>query len=516
MKRRWKIVLGLLLLLLVVAASLLLTMHVQPQNELEAYKKFLRAQGEKLDLNEVIRPPAPDESNAVSAVSDAFNRYDFGLEKLPYAMQMIAPGKAIVGWQQPDARNPDFTNTWEEFAKIVAANEPAIELLHTALVRPRLDFRSESDKDNFLFNEFTPMRKSVLKLEAATILELHNGDTGPATTNILTILALVRDNAGEGLLVSHMVRSTLLATAFVPTWEFLQATNGTDAQLAAIQRGWLELDLLGDAENTVLATRAWSSLEVEKTRTSHKYFEATLGPVPMPGYGSRSFSRSGWQDFWASTTEKPRKTIGEFLWRSSWSYSEELNVLKSEQAILDCYRAMQTNQSQFYKADFDRLTSQLLALAPTNTRAGLLYTLKIPDYRDVFANSSLNTFVTATLVIETGRRVAVTAIAIKRFQIRHGREPATLNELTPEFLPAVPIDPYDGKPLKYHPNPDNTYLLYSVGEDGVDDGGNPTNAPSLLGISSPLTWQNPKARDWVWPQPATPTEVQYFYEHLPH
>src|ERR1022692_2022231 len=82
--------------------------------------------------------------------------------------------------------------------------------------------------------------------------------------------------------------------------------------------------------------------------------------------------------------------------------------------------------------------------------------------------------------------------------------------LAPEFFPAVPIDPYDGKSLRYHPNDDGTYLLYSVGEDGRDDGGDPTNVASG---SSSFYWQNNRARDWVWPQPATDEEIQNYYDN---
>jgi hypothetical protein len=56
-------------------------------------------------------------------------------------------------------------------------------------------------------------------------------------------------------------------------------------------------------------------------------------------------------------------------------------------------------------------------------------------------------------------------------------------------------------------------LLYCVGEDGVDNGGDPSLSPGITG--SNFQWANPKARDWVWPQPATEAEIQYFYDHPP-
>lgn len=67
-------------------------------------------------------------------------------------------------------------------------------------------------------------------------------------------------------------------------------------------------------------------------------------------------------------------------------------------------------------------------------------------------------------------RAVDAAVAIQRFQRRCGRLPDDLKELTPEFLPAVPEDPFDGKPLRYVVR-DDAYVLYSVGADGTDDGG---------------------------------------------
>ena len=115
-----------------------------------------------------------------------------------------------------------------------------------------------------------------------------------------------------------------------------------------------------------------------------------------------------------------------------------------------------------------------------------------------------------SLIAETEERVVVTAIALKRFQLKHGKLPEALAELAPDYLTTVPIDCFDGKPLKYHTNGDGTYLLYSVGEDGIDDGGD-AGTPS----GKVASWAWMRSRDWVWPQPATPAEVQFFLEHPP-
>jgi hypothetical protein len=97
------------------------------------------------------------------------------------------------------------------------------------------------------------------------------------------------------------------------------------------------------------------------------------------------------------------------------------------------------------------------------------------------------------------RRVVVTALALKRYQLRHGHWPDSLVALCPDFLPAVPRDIMVNQPLHYRPLPDGAYRLYSVGLNGVDDGGDPKQTPETKEPS--FNWRDEHARDWVWPQP---------------
>ena len=49
-----------------------------------------------------------------------------------------------------------------------------------------------------------------------------------------------------------------------------------------------------------------------------------------------------------------------------------------------------------------------------------------------------------------------------------GRLPPTLDAVVPEYLDAVPADPYDGKPFRYVPE---KAVVYSVSKDLQDSGG---------------------------------------------
>lgn len=65
-------------------------------------------------------------------------------------------------------------------------------------------------------------------------------------------------------------------------------------------------------------------------------------------------------------------------------------------------------------------------------------------------------------------------LALRACQLTHGKLPADLNTLVPEFLEAVPIDDFDGKPLRYSAE---RKIVHSVGKNLKDDGGNDRPAP---------------------------------------
>jgi hypothetical protein len=80
------------------------------------------------------------------------------------------------------------------------------------------------------------------------------------------------------------------------------------------------------------------------------------------------------------------------------------------------------------------------------------------------------------LIVTTAARcqaqgaTADAAIAIELFRRKIGNLARKLDDLVPQFLPMVPIDPCDGKSIRYVVR-EGEYVLYSVSIDGIDDGG---------------------------------------------
>jgi hypothetical protein len=91
----------------------------------------------------------------------------------------------------------------------------------------------------------------------------------------------------------------------------------------------------------------------------------------------------------------------------------------------------------------------------------------------------------------------VAALALQAWRAEHGGYPDTLEALVPDILKDVPADPFAGSPLRYRRDGE-TYVLYSVGPDGRDDGGEPAvmrdektgqwEYQVVLGSSGDMVW----------------------------
>ncbi|MEA3226999.1 MAG: hypothetical protein U9Q07_13695, partial [Planctomycetota bacterium] len=70
----------------------------------------------------------------------------------------------------------------------------------------------------------------------------------------------------------------------------------------------------------------------------------------------------------------------------------------------------------------------------------------------------------------THLQTAQAALAIQRYRLAAGELPDTLADLVPTYLDAVPEDPFDGNDLRYK-KLEVGFVVYSIGEDSLDDGG---------------------------------------------
>jgi len=68
-------------------------------------------------------------------------------------------------------------------------------------------------------------------------------------------------------------------------------------------------------------------------------------------------------------------------------------------------------------------------------------------------------------------RLSQLAVAVAIFHAQTGVLPESLEKLVPAYIEAIPLDPFDGKPLRMIGPKDARLTLYSIGPDLKDDGG---------------------------------------------
>jgi hypothetical protein len=173
------------------------------------------------------------------------------------------------------------------------------------------------------------------------------------------------------------------------------------------------------------------------------------------------------------------------------SESEEPHRYLGQPAFVLSLTGLEERDLDFYLQTMDKSIS-LAALPPPSS----LELTNYLDEADKIAENKWEIFsmmlldpISRAVVSEASTqafiRLATTALALERFRLEQGQLPADLKELTPQFLDAMPMDPFDGAPLRYR-RLARGYVVYSVGADGHDDGGR--EPPEIKKITDKTTY----------------------------
>ncbi|MEQ2005623.1 MAG: hypothetical protein ABMA26_02400 [Limisphaerales bacterium] len=469
--------------------------HERAKARLEVFKAQLIAKGEKLAIADHVPKLPPALSNAAPDFIAAANRLtELKPEFQPQRMRMVAPGKARVTWQQPELPSEKEPDLWPFITAHREENRPLLAEMAVALERPEMVVNLDYTKGfNLLIPHLAKHKAAANVFANAVLLELRNEQQATALTNLLTAVRLTRLNE-EPILISQLVRAACGHIAFAVTWEALQSPGWTDAQLQALQTEWQAWD----------TKRGWlAACNMERAIGLDIFAQCRANPETIEQLGGISFSSSSfWDALWNRPDEALQRAIG-FSSRVGWavwfSFEDERWTLNAHQVWLD--GARQAHRADALAAPFARM---LAAAKPLETppRTAIMSHMLIPALDKAHKKFAM---------FETVRRLTFTAIALHRHRLKHGKFPESLGALVPEFLADVPRDFMDGQPLRYKLQPDGQFLLWSVGEDFKDDGGDPTTA-GVPGVIPFFDWL--KGRDWVWPQAATEAEVAAYHAEL--
>ncbi len=403
------------------------------------------------------------------------------------------------------------TNSWvamePHLEKIRALLKPA----NAALRRPGFDsgFNYQKGFVEMGTLPLAPAKKLAQCLSLAVSGALQKGHSEEAVAHLRDLLRLIELEKDEILIISQLVRAAFVEMAVRRTWELLQSPDCTEAQLAAVQSAWQPMDFPLDMAR---------ALEMERALTLDFYHQMR----------NSSAARNTQLNQWREVAEAIDGTVFEDLcpeanawmeyvhlplWCVAWSQQDELRDLSHWQRVIEIGRvgrAKSWKEALTYCKATEISDDLLSGISDSASSRGKLNWYDRSRFVFSGRDGSLNgTLVLRALRFQTGRQLAITALALKRYELRHHQPASDLAALVPEFLPAVPRDPMDGQPLRYRTKPDGGFLLYSVGEDGKDDGGD-TGLPADKAKSS--NWW--EGQDMVWPTSATPEEVAAYEKKI--
>lgn len=428
----------------------------------------------------------------------------------PTAPRGLPPGKEVLlwgpaGWAGYPAPAQACRLFFHDFALIRKRLPELRAWLTNAPLVLRHDYTQPS---NLQFPHLPPLKNLSQVLRLATVMALLEGKPAEALENLLASRALVDSLLHEGVLVSQLVRMSLGQVALGDVWQALEADDWTDVQLAALQTAWQEPSFLAGTVDALRMERAAYLAQHAHGRPTRSELREALALVPPFGRDGQDSPLAGSDTVmnWLGPLQHRGAAFRRFvfaeLWRFAWSSQDARFYGRSVQALADAANAACTHRDvRAAPANPKGVNAGIPALAvPAEFERPNAYN-RLRFWFATFSLSAHERALQKALAVDGYAELARTAIALKRYRLRHGEWPTNLAALVPAFAATPPRDWVDGQPLRYRRNADGGFTLYSVGADGRDDGGDAR--PPEGGGRSIL-----QGRDWVWPQRATDADVR--------
>ncbi len=405
----------------------------------------------------------------------------------PETMKLVAPGRAQVVCRQATLKGLDSNGVWqvygwEELSVELGKAKMPLQHVREALRQPSLDLDLDYSQGLSLTLPHLNEARNVARwLDSAALDNIHNGNLDEAVTNIASIVQVARFLKNERLDICQLVRMAIGEIGLTMTWEALQSPGWSDAQLARLSEVWRTEHTVSDMVHAAEMERALTLVHFDTLRR-----DRSVRRDWMKGTFDVNWEYDRWvHDGSHELPGKIRLFFASELWGLLWSYQDEYRAVHGWQRFLDTARTVEKRESWVP-----------VSLPPTmNDHGGGSLRSARFHFSNMLAGPGLEGALLRVLFFETHREMTCSAIAIKRYQLRTGKPPSDLAALVPEYLSEIPHDWMDGKQLRYRLNADGTFTLYSVGEDGHDDGGDPSFRPDRWGKY--LLY----CRDMVWPSP---------------
>jgi hypothetical protein len=399
----------------------------------------------------------PDGENAADVYREAFAKFETWTNK---PAQLSTPSDAddrskfssrprskhdllpVVGTATlPPRTEPLPAGMQQLVAEYLSDNAGALRLLHQAAAMKSCRYPIDLSRGPAtLLRHLNPARQAARLLYLEAIQDTEQQKPQEAVESVVASLGVAGSLDREPLLISQLVRIACQGISLDSLERILNRMPLTEEQLVALSAA------LGESGGQQAMTRAF----VGERCCGAGFFEgARRGKFPLEEIGSPD---------------------------SQWLSVRPLSALYRATGLLEL-----DEKSYLDLMGQDVKATQLPP--PENLAAASAVvdeTNQVPRWCVVsrMLLPALDKALVRAVRCDARIRDAQTAIAVERYRLAHGRLPNQLSELSPTFLPAVPADPFDGKPLRYKPLAKG-YVVYSVGEDREDNGGTEKNSKGL-------------------------------------
>ena len=337
--------------------------------------------------------------------------------------------------------------------------------------RPRAQYDLRyADGPNALLPHLAIHKSMAGKLRTRSAARVATGDTAGAAEDIDTILRLAELTGEDPTLIGYLVRVAIQSIAFSAFWDGTSQHAWSDAQLAAFQRRFEGLKQQDSLVKAFRGERLFGKTTFELMR------EGRLDPDTL---GAMESDESGNSFGWGLV---PRA----WLLQNQAYHSKVLDQVVGALQRCNPERGIAAKGSIW---ETERVEQTVFNTAGRRFHPYRIFThLLLPGLAKVHAKADRSL---------TTSRLAITVAGLERHRLATGTYPKSLGDLVPKWVPAVPLDPMDGQPLRYRLNADGSFTVYGVGPNHADDNG---AFESQLG----------QDLDWVWP-PNHPTEERRLF-----
>ncbi|HIJ73057.1 MAG TPA: hypothetical protein HPP83_03040 [Candidatus Hydrogenedentes bacterium] len=430
---------GLLVLLLLVVAGFTVAYLVTEQSRQAAIESLSRPAS--LDMYERLAAGQPLD---LFADPDADDEYDIRQRLDDYSYLFTDQGQLFAEWY---ARTPAETfERWGDRPKDIREWDEELWAIAEDVVASNQDLIPETrrlakeggpvyplDVATGLATEMphlAPMRELARVLSLDAIVKARHGDIDEAVENVIAAMQLSDALACEPVLISQLVRIAICGIANDTIRDAFEPGDLTPEHVRRL------IEQAGQAVN-------------------HQAFADGLAGEALLGVATFEQMRRG-----GAVPFGFRPSDEGFALRLLASAPARPVLNKDEQTYLEMMKRMaETAELPYAEAvlKLAELDMEIQALPFTKPLSRML----LPALTRASEAQARHEAVIGLMQV---------GLALELYYAEHGTYPDTLGAIAPELGGAVPSDPFTGAPFQYKPEAE-TFLLYSVGPNRIDDGG---------------------------------------------